>query len=180
MLSGLGCDALHLGKPDVRATIVDTQQLAHSYPALPDSVPLARQELVDFAVSAGADDDRTEDIRLSVSEALTNVVLHAYQRPADAAGEIHVRADVVDDELWVAISDDGGGLQPQRHSPGLGVGLALIAQTSDGLTIMDRSSGGTEVRMRFVLEPGSYTGDYDRGSSFSATSPATPPFSTTT
>jgi anti-sigma regulatory factor (Ser/Thr protein kinase) len=161
-------------------TVVETQSFAHSYPALPDSVPLARQELVGFAIAAGADEDQTEDIRLSVSEALTNVVLHAYQRPADAAGEIHVHADVVGEELWVAVSDDGAGLQPHRESPGLGVGLALIAQTSDGLTIMNRSSGGTEVRMRFLLEPGNRTGGYDRGSSFSATSPAAPPFSTTT
>lgn len=158
----------------------DSQSFAHSYPALPDSVPLARQELVEFAIASGAGEDQTEDIRLSVSEALTNVVLHAYRDGPHSASAIHVQADVVGEELWVMIGDDGAGLQARNDSPGLGVGLALIAQTSDGLTIMDRSGGGTEVRMRFVLEVGSCARGYDRGSSLSASSPASPPFSTTT
>ena len=104
-------------------------------------------------------------------------MLHAYD---GAQGQIHVRASIAGDELWVLIGDDGTGLQAHTSSPGLGVGLALIAQTSDGLTIMNRSGGGTEVRMRFVLETGGGDADYERGSSWSASSPAGPPFSTTT
>jgi len=78
------------------------------------------------------------------------------------------------------VGDDGDGLRSQNVSPGLGVGLALIAQSSDGLTIGNRASGGTEVRMRIVLDPDDVRGTYERESSFSANSPASPPFSTTT
>lgn len=158
-------------------TIVENGTLLQTYPAVPESVPLARQEVVRFAVLAGADRSQAEDIKLSVSEALTNVVLHAYR---GVAGTIHVRANVAGNELWVLIGDDGAGLQSHNDSPGLGVGLALIAQTSDGLTIMNRSSGGTEVRMRFMLCPGDEADGYERGSRRSANSPASPPFSTTT
>lgn len=158
-------------------TIVECGTFLQSYPAVPESVPQARQQVVDFALVSGADESQAEDIRLSVSEALTNVVLHAYN---GEQGQIHVRASLAGDELWVLIGDDGSGLQSHTDSPGLGVGLALIAQTSDGLTIMNRSSGGTEVRMRFVLDLDGVDGGYDRGSSSLATSPALPPFSTTT
>lgn len=158
-------------------TIVEHGTFLQIYPAVPESVPLARQELVGFAVHAGADRAQAEDIKLSVSEALTNVVLHAYR---GVEGAIHVGAHIAGDELWVLISDDGAGLQAENDSPGLGVGLALIAQTSDALTIMNRSTGGTEVRMRFVLSPGEADVDYERGSRRSANSPASPPFSTTT
>lgn len=156
--------------------LVETRTLVQSYPAVPNSVPLARQNLVEFALGAGADEHQAEDIKLSVSEALTNVVLHAYP---GQAGAIEVRADVAGGELWVLVCDDGGGLRSQNASPGLGVGLALIAQTSDGLTIVNRAAGGTEVRMRFVVDPDAVRQPYERGSSFSANSPAWPPFSTT-
>jgi anti-sigma regulatory factor (Ser/Thr protein kinase) len=158
-------------------SIVECGTFLETYPAVPESVPLARQQLVEFAIASGADRGQAEDIKLSVSEALTNVVLHAYD---GAPGEIHVRASIAGNELWVLIGDDGTGLQAHTASPGLGVGLALIAQTSDGLTIMNRSGGGTEVRMRFVLEAGDVEADYERGSSSPASSPAGPPFSTTT
>ena len=157
-------------------TNLDNGSLLRTYPAVPDSVPLARQELVRFSLLAGADGGQAEDVKLSVSEALTNVVQHAYH---GVEGVIHVRASIAADELWVLISDDGDGLESHSDSRGLGVGLALIAQTSDGLTILNRSSGGTEVRMRFVLGPGGADAGYDCRSSLSASSPASPPLSTT-
>ncbi len=156
---------------------MEASTFVQTFPAVPDSVPVARRALVEFAVAAGADARQAEDIRLSASEALTNVVLHAYR---GTEGSIHVRASLAGEELWVLIGDDGSGLQARNDSPGLGVGLALIAQTSDGLTIMDRACGGIEVRMRFVLEPDPVDGAYERGSNLSAASPAAPPFSTTT
>lgn len=159
-------------------SLVGSNTLTQSYPAVPDSVPLARRELTSFAAAAGANGDQLDAIKLSVSEALTNVVMHAYQ---GGIGHIYVEADVAGDELWVLIGDDGSGLRATHDSPGLGVGLALIARSSDGLTIMNRAGGGTEVRMCFDLESGGLATYADgRGSRFSASSPATPRFSTTT
>lgn len=159
--------------------------LTQSYPALPGSVPVARHELVRFATQIGAGAEQLDDIRLAVSEALTNVVMHAYRDGGggdrDEVGQIHVTASLAADELWVLIADDGVGLSTHVQSPGLGVGLALIAQSSDGLTIMNRACGGTEIRMCFSLAGGE--GDFavqERRSSPSATSPASPRFSTTT
>lgn len=162
-----------------------SQTLTQSYLALPESVPAARHELVRFAEEMDADEEQIDAIRLAVSEALTNVVMHAYRPPGTAEreqiGQMHVTASLAAGELWVLIGDDGTGLSNQVRSPGLGVGLALIAHSSDSLTIMNRATGGTEIRMCFALARGEAELDgQERGSNRSANSPASPRFSTTT
>jgi anti-sigma regulatory factor (Ser/Thr protein kinase) len=124
------------------------QTLSDTYPAVADSVPRARDALSSFARSAGATDDQLDSIRLAVSEAATNVVVHAYE---DESGRIQLDAGLSSGELWVLIADDGLGMRPQAQSPGLGFGLSLISQVCDEFEIAKRSSGGLEVRMRFAL-----------------------------
>ena len=123
--------------------------LSESYPAVPEAVPLARRALTDVAAAAGADPQRLEEIRLAVSEALTNAVVHAY-RNGDV-GRVQVTAAVASGELWVLVGDDGRGLHAWNDSRGLGIGLSLISGLSDDFAIVTRASGGTEVQMRFDL-----------------------------
>jgi serine/threonine-protein kinase RsbW len=124
--------------------------LNESYPAIPEAVPLARRALTEVAATAGASGERLDEVRLAVSEALTNAVVHAY-RNGDA-GRFHVTAAVASGELWVLISDDGRGLHAWNDSRGLGIGLSLISRLSDDFAIVTRASGGTEVQMRFDLK----------------------------
>ncbi len=124
--------------------------LNQSYAAVPEAVPLARRALTEVAAQAGAGGERLEEIRLAVSEALTNAVVHAY-RDAET-GHFHVTAAVASGELWVLISDDGRGLHAWNDSHGLGIGLSLISGLSDDFAIVTRASGGTEVQMRFDLK----------------------------
>ncbi|HUJ35574.1 MAG TPA: ATP-binding protein [Solirubrobacteraceae bacterium] len=125
------------------------EALNESYPAVPEAVPLARRALATVAAAAGAGGDRLDEIRLAVSEALTNAVVHAYR--GGEAGRLRVTAAVASDELWVLIGDDGRGLHAWNDSQGLGVGLSLISELSDDFAIVTRASGGTEVQMRFDL-----------------------------
>lgn len=124
------------------------QTLSQTYPAVAASVPRAREALSTFAQSAGANDDQLDAIRLAVSEAATNVVVHAYD---DAPGRIQLDAGLSSGELWILVGDEGVGMRPQVQSPGLGFGLSLISQVCDEFEIAKRSSGGLEVRMRFLL-----------------------------
>jgi anti-sigma regulatory factor (Ser/Thr protein kinase) len=126
------------------------QSLIESYPAVAQSVPRAREALAAFAAEGGATREEIDAVRLAASEALTNVVAHAY-RDRGARGRIHLTVALTDGELWVIIGDDGCGLHADRDSHGLGAGLALIAQSSDGFALVKRAAGGTEVRMRFDL-----------------------------
>lgn len=134
--------------------------LTESYPAVADAVPHARARVTGFASAAGAEGEALDAIRLAASEALTNVIVHAYPRDP---GEVHVTVAVADGELWLLVGDDGQGLQARSERPGLGLGLALIAQLCDEFSIVKRSGGGTELRMRFKL-PGEVTGGLAGGS----------------
>jgi serine/threonine-protein kinase RsbW len=89
------------------------------------------------------------DIALAVTEATTNAVLHAYRDRA--AGSVMVEVQRLDDLLCLLVRDDGGGLAPRVDSPGLGLGLGLIAQVSDGADVRSPDTGGTEIVMRFNL-----------------------------
>jgi serine/threonine-protein kinase RsbW len=126
--------------------------LNESYPAIAESVPLARRTLTAIAAAAGAAGERLHEIRLAVSEALTNAVVHAYRD--GQPGRLHVTAAVTSGELWVLIGDDGRGMHASNDSCGLGIGLSLISGLSDDFAIMTRASGGTEVQMRFDLRSG--------------------------
>jgi serine/threonine-protein kinase RsbW len=129
--------------------LVPGETFSKSYAAVPASVPMARQAVTAFADRAGADADRLEAIRLAASEAVTNAILHAYS--GDQSGTIQVSASYIKDEVWLLIGDAGSGLRPRSNSPGLGLGLALIAQLADEFQILSRGTGGTELRMRFKL-----------------------------
>jgi anti-sigma regulatory factor (Ser/Thr protein kinase) len=122
--------------------------IAESYPAVPDSVPRARQAVVELATEAGASDDELDAIRLATSEALTNAVVHAYDGPP---GQIHVHAALTAGQLSVTVADDGRGLAPRLDRRGMGLGLALIAEAAEELAIVKRPTGGTAVQMRFAV-----------------------------
>ncbi len=124
----------------------DRPSVRESYPAVAASVPLARRAITAWATEIGVTAERVHAIGLAASEALTNVVLHAYPW---RTGEIHVTARVAADELWVLIADSGCGIHVGRNSDGLGLGFALISQMTDGFSVVGRSSGGTELRLRF-------------------------------
>ena len=55
------------------------------------------------------------------------------------------------DELRFLVSDDGPGVTPRADSPGLGLGLALIARVASAMEIRTRERGGAEICMRFAL-----------------------------
>lgn len=119
------------------------------YPAVPSSVASARTDLTEFARQAGGSEEEVQSVRLAASEAVTNAVVHAYE--LGDRGEVNVSASYVEDELWVLVGDTGHGMRARDDSRGLGLGLALIAQMADEFQILNRGSGGTELRMRFNL-----------------------------
>jgi anti-sigma regulatory factor (Ser/Thr protein kinase) len=126
----------------------DAEQIRHTVPAVPDSVGRLRRAAVAFAAGHGAPAQLQGDIALAVSEAATNVVLHAY-RAADEPGDLHLEGRAAEGAIRISIRDEGCGMEPRVSSPGLGLGLPLIAQLSDGLEVT--TDDGTEVAMRFAL-----------------------------
>ena len=127
-----------------------TAVLRRSLPAIPASVTALRHAVTDFIVAAGVGEPVVTGVKLAVSEAVTNAVVHAYVG-AERPGEVRVLASVDDGEVLVTVSDDGCGMVPRLDSPGLGVGLPFIAHTADTLDIEHNAGGGTQLRMSFRL-----------------------------
>jgi serine/threonine-protein kinase RsbW len=118
--------------------------------AVPAAVPTLRGAIADFLGSAGIGDPLLTSAKLAVSEAVTNAVMHAYV-DASRPGAVSVDAMFEGDSLLVEVADEGSGMMPRLDSPGLGVGLPLIADTTDTLDIRNSPRGGTVLRMSFRL-----------------------------
>ena len=124
-----------------------------SVPALADEVGTVRRAAVEFARAEGVPDLRLEDLRLAISEAVSNAVLHAF-RMQDLPGTVTVTVDVTPDQFVEAVvRDDGMGMSPRGDSPGLGLGLGLIASVADALEQRLPADGvGFELSMRFRFD----------------------------
>jgi serine/threonine-protein kinase RsbW/stage II sporulation protein AB (anti-sigma F factor) len=121
--------------------------------ATPDQVSWLRHEVAAWAQQVGVADGRLNDVRLAVSEAATNAVLHAYRDREP--GEIRVLANVEDDGLLtIVVEDDGFGPLPRPDSPGLGLGLPTIASVADGIQLSAGDAAGARLCMQFVTDGG--------------------------
>ena len=114
-------------------------------PGTPLGVRMMRHEMAEMAAGCGMDADAVADVRLAVTEAATNAVMHAY---ADTEGKLTVSAIARDGELAIVIGDAGTGFVDGRDSPGLGVGLSIIATVARRLKIVSHPDG-TEIHMAF-------------------------------
>jgi anti-sigma regulatory factor (Ser/Thr protein kinase) len=122
--------------------------------AIIEAVGPLRRALSRWAVDAGADQRTQEAVAIAGSEAITNAVVHAYRTDREpgtvgVAGEVHGF-----DHLHVTVSDDGSGMSPRADSPGLGLGLPLIAQLAEAVEIDSRPGAGTRIAMDFALLSG--------------------------
>jgi anti-sigma regulatory factor (Ser/Thr protein kinase) len=120
------------------------------FPAQPTQVAAIRRAVRDVAVGGDADAETLIRLGLAVSEAATNVVLHAY-RDGLARGAIHVTASITAGALEVSIGDDGVGMSPRPDSPGLGLGLSLMASEADRFEVHCTDGGGTRIVLHFEL-----------------------------
>jgi serine/threonine-protein kinase RsbW len=93
--------------------------------AVPGNVPVARRAVTELCVALGVSDDVVSDVRIAVSEACANATLHAYL--GREPGDFEVQAERDGEQLRVLVRDFGRGMLPRLDSPGLGVGLPIIA-----------------------------------------------------
>jgi serine/threonine-protein kinase RsbW len=126
------------------------RRFAGRAPARPEELAPLRTAIWRHAQAIGATPEVANDIRLAVGEALMNVVMHAYL--GMEPGPMIVEACFDDGQLTIQVLDDGRGLLPRVDSPGLGVGLGVIAQVADDFRIANREGRpGTIVSLRFSL-----------------------------
>jgi serine/threonine-protein kinase RsbW len=122
-------------------------------PARAENIAIVRHALGAFGEVLEFDAQTLSDIRLAVTEACTNVVVHAY--PDEQEGALEVLASLAEQRLTVIVRDEGKGIAPRPDSPGLGLGLPLIASLAETVQLRREESEHTEVQMTFLVGEGS-------------------------
>jgi anti-sigma regulatory factor (Ser/Thr protein kinase) len=93
-----------------------------------------------------------ERFELAVSEALTNVVMHAYPGAGDPwpmCVEVEVEREA--NEVRVTVADEGSGMSALAERRGMGMGLGILATAADCCEIRTRRGEGTQVMLGFAL-----------------------------
>jgi anti-sigma regulatory factor (Ser/Thr protein kinase) len=112
-------------------------------PATVDSVAAARRAVRHFAADLGVDVD---GMTLAVSEAVANVVTHAYEE--GSSGVIDLSATASPFEVAIVVRDRGCGLEAARASHGAGFGIEIIRRLAQHVAL-DDSASGVALTMRF-------------------------------
>ena len=122
-------------------------------PARAEYVALARLALSGLADIVALPEELLADLKLALTEAVSNSVRHAY---AGGAGFVSIAYELSGDALTVEVVDDGQGFDPNRP-PTLegeeltegGLGIAIIRTIADEFEL-DSRPGVRGSRLRFV------------------------------
>jgi len=112
--------------------------------AVPESVPDARLRVRRWCERTGVCERTRDDLLLAVSEAVANVVVHAYPGGQGTCW-LEMRRDA--DAVVVSIADEGVGPHGAAPSSGCGLGLGIIRRMFPGFTVVE-TAPGTRVTIR--------------------------------
>jgi len=118
--------------------------------ARPENLALVRQALNGVADVIDINSAQLGDIKMAVTEACTNVILHAYKD----LGPLEVDIDPNQERVDVTVRDSGTGFRPKADDtrPTRHLGMPLIGALADRVEITTGDSGrGTSVAMSFTL-----------------------------
>ncbi|AIF51521.1 MULTISPECIES: anti-sigma F factor [unclassified Pelosinus] len=128
-------------------------QITMSIQSLSENVGIARVSAAAFAAQIDFTLNEIEEIKVAVSEAVSNAVIHGYEYQN---GEIEIRMTLYNDKLEYIIIDHGKGItdidlarQPSYSTDPerMGLGFAFMESFMDELAITSEVNKGTEVRM---------------------------------
>ncbi len=123
-------------------------------PARPSNLGLARVAVASFATQGGFTLPCIEELKVAVSEAVSNVVLHAYP---GGEGEVHVCARLCAAELVVEVRDHGVGMEDicrameasySTMQGRMGLGFTFIEAFMDDVAVESAVGEGTRIVMR--------------------------------
>ncbi len=134
-------------------------------PAIGVNEAVARSCISAFAAELNPTVEEVGDLRLAVSEAVTNCIVHAYRGlPEGELGNIYISVRLYDNrEVSVEISDNGCGIEnvalarePMYTTGGserCGMGFLVMESFTDTLSVKSSMGKGTTVLMRKIFKP---------------------------
>ena len=129
------------------------QSIRLRVPARAEYIALARLALSGLADLIALPEELLADLKLALTEAVSNSIRHAY---GDGAGFVSIAYEITGDALAIEVVDDGRGFDPDRP-PSLegeeltegGLGIAIIRTIADEFELHSRP-GARGSRLRFV------------------------------
>lgn len=137
-------------------------------PAISVNEAVCRSAVTAFCACSDPTTTELGDIRLALSEAVTNCIVHAYRHlPAGQIGYVYISARLYDNrEVSIEVSDNGCGIADveQARMPSYtteegaecersGMGFLVMESFTDSLTVKSKLGRGTTVLMRKYLKP---------------------------
>lgn len=120
----------------------------------PENVAFARAALAMFASQLDFTVDEIDEIKVAVSEAVSNAVIHGYN---DGPGEIFVEAILRQQSIEIVVRDTGKGIadiewaseatNTSRPEERMGLGLVFMREYMDEIEIDSKPNLGTTIRM---------------------------------
>jgi len=124
------------------------------FTSLPANVGLARVAAAAFASQLDFTLNELEEIKVAVSEAVTNAIVHGYENRADRT--VALTVEIRKDTLKIVVEDTGKGiediekaLQPAYSSDPerMGLGFSFMQSFSENLQVESGPGAGTRVTM---------------------------------
>jgi serine/threonine-protein kinase RsbW len=131
-----------------------TRSIHLRIPAKAEYITLCRLALTGLAQLRDIGEDTMADLKLALTEAVSNSVRHAYGDKGD--GHVDITYELHTDRLGIQVVDDGDGFDPDETpsfdgkelSEG-GLGIAIIRTIADEFEI-DSKPSARGSRLRFV------------------------------
>lgn len=126
--------------------------------AIPGNLGFARVAAASFAAGLGFTVEELEDIKLAVSEAVSNCIVHAYPGANGAPGTVCMSMQICESDIKISVEDKGVGIADllTARTPGmttdsqrLGMGFTLMEALADNLDVTSEPGVGTCVAMTF-------------------------------
>ena len=129
------------------------QTVRLTIPAKPEYITLVRLALSGLSHLRQLNEETLGDLKLAVTEACSNSVLHGYGDAGE--GTVEILYELQPDRFVIEVADDGPGFDvegervKEENLEEGGLGIAIIKALSDEFEAGERSSGRGS-RLRFV------------------------------
>ncbi|HNX29178.1 MAG TPA: anti-sigma F factor [Syntrophomonadaceae bacterium] len=133
------------------------------FQSLPENVSFARACVGAFASQLDCTLDDIEEIKLVVSEAVSNSIIHGYENRKNEKVEITVKIyedhalEMIIKDYGIGIEDIDKAMQANYSSDDsrMGLGFTFMQSFTDEMEVLSKPGEGTSVRLKrsFLKEP---------------------------
>src|SRR3954449_8482219 len=110
-----------------------------TFPAEVSHVTAARHAVGGYAEDNGVPGSCVRCLKQALTEAVTNAVLHGFA--AADCGTVTVNLVIEPATLALRVTDEGRGMDRPPEAPGLGLGMLLMREMADRMTVEAAPTG---------------------------------------